>query len=277
MKRSPNTRQLEERLAQWRKETQLQDRFYESRGAHFSVLFEGPADEALARSIVERLEAAYWRVGMALTASSPKAITVVLYTTEQFRDVTRMPEWTVAYDGRIHVPVRGAFEQVDRLDRVSHEFVHAVVAMLERTQRADMAQRGIGPDVEPGHGRAPTGARARQRPATTAGAARRLLQDVGAEASVAYALSARAVQRMIDLRGPRGGAAAAGPGARGDFAAAFQQRISMRVRGFSVDGRAPVAARRLSPSHAAVASAPAVPKTGACHTRDAGESLPCRR
>ena len=54
MKRSPNTRQLEERLAQWRKETQLQDRFYESRGAHFSVLFEGPADEALARSIVER-------------------------------------------------------------------------------------------------------------------------------------------------------------------------------------------------------------------------------
>ena len=114
MKRSPNTRQLEERLAQWRKETQLQDRFYESRGAHFSVLFEGPADEALARSIVERLEAAYWRVGMALTAHPPKAITVVLYTTEH-RDVTRMPEWTVAaYDGRIHVPVRGALQQVDR-------------------------------------------------------------------------------------------------------------------------------------------------------------------
>ena len=49
---------------------ELQDRFYESRGAHFSVLFEGPADEALARSIVERLEAAYWRVGMALTSST---------------------------------------------------------------------------------------------------------------------------------------------------------------------------------------------------------------
>jgi tetratricopeptide (TPR) repeat protein len=109
LKWSPDARKLEDRLADWRKETQLQDRFYESRGAHFTALFEGPADEALARRVVERLEAIYWRVGAALTVYPPKPITVVLYTTEQFRDITRLPEWTAAsYDGRIRVPIRGA-------------------------------------------------------------------------------------------------------------------------------------------------------------------------
>src|SRR6185436_19667791 len=54
------------------------------------------------------------------------------YTQQEFRDITRMPSWTAAaYDGRIHVPMRGALEQTEELDRVlGHEFVHAVVAML---------------------------------------------------------------------------------------------------------------------------------------------------
>jgi tetratricopeptide (TPR) repeat protein len=238
LKRSPNTRQLEERLAQWRKETQLQDRFYESRGAHFSVLFEGPADEALARSIVERLEAAYWRVGMALTAYPPKAITVVLYTTEQFRDVTRMPEWTVAaYDGRIHVPVRGALQQVDRLDRVlAHEFVHAVVAMLGGRNVPTWLNEGLARTFEPGGMESADQvlARASVRPPL------RDLHDgfltmSGAEASVAYALSARAVQRMIDLRGAPAVVQLLQDLARGgEFAAAFQQRISMRYEDFQL-------------------------------------------
>src|SRR6185436_6411885 len=131
-KRSPSTEGVEERLREWRKETQLQDRFYESRGAHFVVLFEGPSDDALARRVVERLEQAYWRIGGVLTAYPPKPITVVLYTSEQFRDITRSPAWSAgAYDGRIRVPIKGALADVDDLDRVlSHEFVHAVVAML---------------------------------------------------------------------------------------------------------------------------------------------------
>ena len=238
LNRSPNTRQLEERLAQWRNETQLQDRFYESRGAHFSVLFEGPADEALARSIVERLEAAYWRVGMALTAYPPKAITVVLYTTEQFRDVTRMPEWTVAaYDGRIHVPVRGALQQVDRLDRVlAHEFVHAVVAMLGGRNVPTWLNEGLARTFEPGGMESADQvlARASVRPPL------RDLHDgflkmSGAEASVAYALSARAVQRMIDLRGAPAVVQLLQDLARGgEFAAAFQQRISMRYEDFQL-------------------------------------------
>jgi tetratricopeptide (TPR) repeat protein len=236
LQRSPDVRQLEERLAQWRKETQLQDRFYESRGAHFSVLFEGPADEALARSVVERLEAAYWRVGMALTAYPPKTITVVLYTTEQFRDVTRMPEWTVAaYDGRIHVPVRGALQQVDRLDPVlAHEFAHAVVAMLGGRNVPTWLNEGLARTFEPGGLESADQVLART-------SVRPPLQELhdgflkmsGAEAAVAYALSTRAVQRMIELRGAPAVVQLLQDLARGgDFAAAFQQRISMRYEDF---------------------------------------------
>ena len=69
VKLAPKDADLEKRLGEWRKETQLQDRFYESRGAHFVVLFEGPADESLARRVVEMLEQSYWRIGGVLTIS----------------------------------------------------------------------------------------------------------------------------------------------------------------------------------------------------------------
>jgi hypothetical protein len=129
---APDDPLFTDRLAEWRKDAQVSDRFYESRGAHFRVLFEGPADEALARRAVEMLEAAYWRVGGALGAYPTQTITVVLYTQEQFRDVTRSPEWSGGtYDGRIRIPVRGALGSPAELERVLvHEFVHAVVATL---------------------------------------------------------------------------------------------------------------------------------------------------
>src|SRR5262249_32677230 len=134
LKQAPKekTGQLDDRLAAWRKEQQLVGRFSRSRGTHFTVLFEGPADEILAQRIVDHLELAYLHVGESLTAYPTQPVTVVLYTTQQFEDITRAPAWAGAtYDGRIHVPVRGAMQQVERLDRVlTHEFVHAVVAML---------------------------------------------------------------------------------------------------------------------------------------------------
>ena len=238
MKRSPNVRELETRLAGWRKETALQDTFYESRGAHFSVLFEGPADEALARRIVERLEAAYWRVGSALTAYPAKPISVVLYTTEQFRDITRLPEWTAAaYDGRIRVPVRGALEQSDRLDRVlAHEFVHAVVATLGGRNVPVWLNEGLATVFEPGG--VETAERVLAR--TSARPALQELHDSffglsGADAAVAYSFSAVAVQRMIELRGAPAVVQLLQDLSRGArFVDAFQQRISMRYEDFQL-------------------------------------------
>jgi hypothetical protein len=59
-------------------------------------------------------------------------VTAILYTGEQFRDITKSPPWAAAaYDGRIRIPVRGALSQPSELDRiVTHEYVHAVIHQL---------------------------------------------------------------------------------------------------------------------------------------------------
>src|SRR6185503_7359680 len=50
---------------------------------------------------------AYWRIGELLGTYPIDPIGVVLYTTEQFHDVTRSPTWAAgAYDGTIRVPMR---------------------------------------------------------------------------------------------------------------------------------------------------------------------------
>jgi len=236
LKRDPKATALEKRLAEWQKETQLQERFYESRGAHFSVLFEGPSDELLARRVVEHLEAAYWRIGAALTAYPQKPITVVLYTTEQFRDITRLPTWTAAaYDGRIRVPIRGAFNQADELDRVlSHEYVHAVVAMLGGRNVPVWLNEGLAVTFEPG-GTADA-EQVLQRVSSRPPLAKlhaSFMDLSSADARVAYALSAHAVRRMLDLRGPYAIIALLQDLARGgDFASAFGLRMAMRYEDF---------------------------------------------
>jgi hypothetical protein len=76
------------------------------------------------------LESAYWTVGRTFNTYPGEALTVLLYTNQQFKDVTRAPEWSVGrFDGRIRLAVAGALRTPQTLDRVvTHELVHAVIA-----------------------------------------------------------------------------------------------------------------------------------------------------
>jgi len=78
------------------------------------------------------LEAAYLRVGKSLNTYPSETVTAILYTQQQFRDVTKSPSWAAAaYDGRIRMPVQGALKNPAELDRiVTHEFVHAVIHQM---------------------------------------------------------------------------------------------------------------------------------------------------
>ena len=122
-RRSPGARQLQQQLDDWRKELHLQSRFRDVHTEHFVVLFERAADDSLARSIGERLEVAYTRIGQALGVTPPDVIKVVLYTREQFGDITDLAAWSVAaFDGRIRLPLAGATESLEELNRLlSHE------------------------------------------------------------------------------------------------------------------------------------------------------------
>ena len=125
----PNNAQIQGRLESWRKEAALHSRFQQSLSPHFTVLFEGPAEQRLASAALDALEAAYWRIGTTLLAYPSGILTVVLYTDEQFRDITRSPTWAGGvFDGKIRVPMRGALKDPRQLEKVlAHEFTHALV------------------------------------------------------------------------------------------------------------------------------------------------------
>src|SRR3989442_1296869 len=128
----PNHAQIKSRVESWRKEAALHSRFQQSLSPHFTVLFEGPAEQRLASAAVDALESAYWRIGTALLAYPSGIITVVLYTDEQFRDITRSPTWAGGvFDGKIRVPMRGALNDPRQLEKVlAHEFTHALIKSL---------------------------------------------------------------------------------------------------------------------------------------------------
>lgn len=127
--RAPDQIRMQARMEEWRKEAALHEGFRRARGGHFTVLFEGPAEEDAAAAAVDILEEAYARVGDFLQTYPREPITVVLYTQQQFRDITRTPGWSGGlFDGRIRVPIRGGLMDRREFERVlTHEYVHALV------------------------------------------------------------------------------------------------------------------------------------------------------
>jgi tetratricopeptide (TPR) repeat protein len=239
---APGTSALDARLQQWRDELALQRDFYQSHGQHFTVLFEGPADEPLAAKAVELLESAYWRVSTALSTYPEAPVTVVLYTEQQFRDVTRSPDWAAAsYDGRIRVPVRGALRHVDELERVlAHEFTHVIVRTLAPTGVPTWLNEGLAVAFEP-NGTA--WSRSQLSGSGTRVPSARLHDGFGgfspADARMAYAQSGAAVQRLLDTAGAHAIAALLRDIARGEpFADAFAYRMLMPYDDFLASLRA---------------------------------------
>jgi hypothetical protein len=128
---APSDQQLAAKLEAWRREATVHDRFSQRIASHFTILFEGPPDGPLASRVAEMLESAYWRIGAALGAYPRDVVPVLLYSREQFRDVTQSPGWAGGlFDGRIRVPVAGVVDERE-LERVlAHELTHAIVRSL---------------------------------------------------------------------------------------------------------------------------------------------------
>jgi tetratricopeptide (TPR) repeat protein len=201
---APGHPRLLQQLDAWRKEATLHSGFHRKLANHFTVLFEGPAEAELADRAVAVLEAAYLRIGTALFTYPTEVITVVLYTREQFHDVTQSPEWAGgAYDGRIRVPVQGALANPAEFERVlTHEFTHALVHSIAPRGVPFWLDEGLAVRFE---GSEPEGRRTRVRTAPALIPLPRLERSFAAlsapEAELAYAQSAVAVQAMFEQAG----------------------------------------------------------------------------
>jgi tetratricopeptide (TPR) repeat protein len=147
---SETTASAADTLERWRHELELRDTMDQALSEHFTVSFEGPAVAELAQSAVDSLERAYSRIEPQLNIYPPSAVQVILYTSEQFQDVTRSPAWAAgSYDGIIRVPMRGALDRPEELDRVlAHEFTHALVHTLAPRAIPSWVNEGLASALE---------------------------------------------------------------------------------------------------------------------------------
>ncbi len=150
--RAPDQARMQARVEEWRKEAALHEGFRRTLGGHFAVLFEGPAEEDAAAAAVDILEGAYDSIGGLLQAFPAEPITVVLYTQQQFRDVTRTPGWSGGlFDGRIRLPVRGGLADRREFERVlTHEYVHALVHSVAAAGVPAWLNEGLAAALESG-------------------------------------------------------------------------------------------------------------------------------
>jgi tetratricopeptide (TPR) repeat protein len=223
-------------LERWRREAELHDRMQQAVGSHFTVSFEGPQETTLADAALASLDRAYWRVGQALGTYPGLPIPVVLYTTQQFRDITRAPDWAAgSFDGTIRVPMRGALDKEHELDRVlAHEFTHALVRVLAARGVPAWLNEGLATALETGE---PLGLPTHAAGDLAAMPLARLSASfghlAGDQARLAYATSATAALRLLD---DAGGFAVANLlrdlGEGTDFDTAFLHRIQRTFADF---------------------------------------------
>jgi tetratricopeptide (TPR) repeat protein len=100
--------------------------FRSGQTSHFTLHYEGSATPQLAAEILHALEDDFRDIQSRLRFAPQEPVTVVLYTQETFRDITRAPTWAGAWnDGRIRVPVQGLTSVSDQLARIlRHELTH---------------------------------------------------------------------------------------------------------------------------------------------------------
>lgn len=186
----------------WRREQALQRTLEQRVGRFFTVSFQGPADATLADRTLEELERAYWRIGGVLQTHPLEPIPVVLYTNEQFADITRSPSWAAgSYDGTIRVPMRGALDDPAELSRVlAHEFTHALIRTIAPAGVPTWLSEGLATALERDVAADP------ERPAGVVLLPLELLEGPFTafdpdRASLAYLTSAVAARRLLDTAG----------------------------------------------------------------------------
>lgn len=203
----PNDAALRGRLERVRKEHSTEKDFNREVTVHFSIKYEGREQIEAGRIVLRILEDAYGEVGRALSYYPDQEIPVILYSNQQFREVTDAPGWSGGiFDGKIRLPIGGIEQETPGLRRLLlHEYTHAAVRQLAR-RVPTWLNEGLAQYFE---GRTIDGsASAALRRMTATGQVPRLaslegsfLGLSGRQAGLAYLFSLSATRYMIDQFG----------------------------------------------------------------------------
>jgi hypothetical protein len=129
---SPDSAALRARLERIKKEHGTERDFNRDVTSHFLIKYEGNQKIETGRIVLRILEDAYGVVGRGLSYFPNQDIQVILYSNEQFQEVTDAPGWAGAlYDGKIRIPIGGIERETPGLrSLLYHEYTHAVVRSI---------------------------------------------------------------------------------------------------------------------------------------------------
>ena len=149
---SPGDPNLSSVIEKLRREHQVQGRFQQEATFHFTIKFEGREERNTADQVVRILEEAYGEIGKTFSYYPDNPITVILYSDQQFRDITRTPSWTGGlFDGKIRIPAEGIGSSPEILNRVLyHEYTHAVVHAMAGSSVPTWLNEGLALTFEKG-------------------------------------------------------------------------------------------------------------------------------
>lgn len=204
----PSNGALRTRLERIRREHRTEQDFNREVASHFSVKYEGREKIEAGRIVLRILEDAYGEVGRGLSYYPDHEIAVILYSNQQFQDVTDAPGWSGGiFDGKIRIPIGGIEHETPGLRRLLlHEYTHAVVRAISPRRVPTWLNEGLaqyfeGRDVDPRQ-------KEMLRQFAQAGKVPALAELEGSflglsgpQASYAYLLSLSAVRHMVDRYG----------------------------------------------------------------------------
>lgn len=124
---------LQGRIERAEKEAEVESGLDQAASYHFVLSWQGSRlANSFGDQVLEALEKAYRELEVALDFSPREPVTVILYGSQQFGDITRAPRWAGAVnDGKIRVPVQGLSSLSTELARVlKHELTHSFIFQI---------------------------------------------------------------------------------------------------------------------------------------------------
>ncbi len=137
--------EVEQALAKAERDKSEEETYRENETSHFSLKYNGTATPDLARGILRALEEDFSDIESQLDYTPAEPIAVILYTGQDFADITRAPNWVGALnDGRIRIPVQGLNSVTPELARVlKHELTHSFVGQKSHGRAPTWLQEGV--------------------------------------------------------------------------------------------------------------------------------------
>jgi len=144
--------QVKEMLEKVQRELATDEKFQSETSPHFKMRFEGGQVSAVFRhELLQALEDHFHELVSEIGYTPPDDIPVILYTQQQFFDVTRAPTWTGALnDGKLRIPIQGLSSVGAELSKtLKHELAHSFINQLTRGRCPAWLNEGVAQLLEP--------------------------------------------------------------------------------------------------------------------------------